>query len=226
MLPNITHLIWDCDGCLIDSEIIACRVAAEHYTKAGYPITTEAYIQRFMGKSTKQAADEIMAEAGLDILSAIDWEAKKRDRDQAFATSLKAIPHVTSVLSSINVPMAVASGSEPDRLEYSLKLTNLWDYFNGHVYSASMVKNGKPAPDVFLLAAEKLGANPAQCAVVEDGHHGVHGAKAAGMYVLGFTGASHSTPALTQQLRSAGADHIFADMSQLPSLLKMNASVA
>jgi HAD superfamily hydrolase (TIGR01509 family) len=132
-MQHITHIIWDCDGCLIDSEIIACRIEAEAFTKFGYPTTTEDYIRH------------------------------------AFETDLRPIPGINETLTSLKLPMAVASGSSPERLEHSLKLTGLWEHFQNHIYSSTMVKNGKPAPDVFLLAAEKLNANPQNCLVIEDG---------------------------------------------------------
>lgn len=220
MTNPITHLIWDCDGCLIDSEVLACRVAAEFYTSAGYPITTEEYILRFAGKSKKEIRQILEEETGQSFEGKLDYVEKTRRRKAAFEAELKEVNGLTQALAAIKLPMAIASGSDMERLEHSLKIVNLWDKFAPHVYSSEMVAKGKPAPDVFLYAAEKLHAKPENCVVVEDGHHGVHGAKAAGMYVLGYIGATHGSPELAERLTAAGADRIFKHMSELPAIIK------
>jgi beta-phosphoglucomutase-like phosphatase (HAD superfamily) len=115
--------------------------------------------------------------------------------------------------------MAVASGSGLERLEHSLKLTRLWDLFAPHIYSTEQVANGKPAPDIYLFAANKLGVNPSQCLVIEDSEHGACAGKAAGMTVYGFTGGSHCNRAWDVRLQQAGADAVFSDMPSLKAAL-------
>lgn len=212
-------IIWDCDGVLIDSEAIACAVAAEALVTLGYKISTEDFIDRFMGKSDKQVFAEIAQETGLQLEEAFRNSKATEKTKELFNGSLKAIAGIAEALKSFSVPMAVASGSSPARLEHSLTLTALISYFNGHIYSAEHVKNGKPAPDVFLHAAQNLGVKPEECLVIEDGIHGITGAKAAGMDVFAFTGGSHITEKLRQKIAALAPTKIFADMRALPALL-------
>lgn len=215
----IEAVIFDCDGVLIDSEIIACRVAAEFYTQAGYPISTADYIRRFAGRTEEQNAADILAETGLNISGKIDSIDKSTARDAAFKAELKAIQGVDIALHTLKLPKAIASGSSLRRLGVSLGLTELQHHFAPHIYSAEQVPNGKPAPDVFLLAAERLVVPPKNCLVVGDSHHDITGGLAAGMMVYGFTGASHATPELTQRLLDHGAHTVFSRMELLPALV-------
>ena len=131
-------IIWDCDGVLIDSEILACRVAAEYYTRAGFPLTMSEYIRRFAGRSERQIADVIKQETGRDLAASIDWTRKEADREALFEAELRAVTGINELLAQVTarrVPMAVASGSSLKRLEHSLKLVRLWDYFDPHIYS-------------------------------------------------------------------------------------------
>lgn len=206
-------IIWDCDGVLIDSEVLACTPVVDILKEKDAQITLEEYLHRFMG----QSAAQMMAELGISGEFPFA-ELQKRQRE-AFAKHLKAIPGISEILKSLSVPVAVASGSEMTRLHQTLGLTNLLPHFGEHIYSVDMVKNGKPAPDVFLLAAEKLGVHPKDCLVIEDSPHGVKGAKAAGMTVYAFTGGSHITPAIRQSLTDAKPDAIFTHMNELAGLL-------
>jgi len=208
-LNRYAAIIWDCDGVLIDSEVLACSTVVDIMVERGAKITLEDYLIRFMGKSSAQ----MMTELGISGHFPFQ-EAQKRQKE-VFTARLKAIPDIHDVLESTFVPMAVASGSEMARLQHTLELTGLLDYFSGHIYSTEMVKNGKPAPDVFLLAAEKLNVNPKDCLVIEDSPFGVQGAKAAGMTVYGFMGGSHMSPLLKQRLADANPDAMFDHMNQL-----------
>jgi HAD superfamily hydrolase (TIGR01509 family) len=215
-------ILWDCDGVLIDSEMLACGVAAEFYTRVGYPMTATDYIRRFAGQSKAQIAAIIRQETGKDLAAAIDWTQKEAARKAAFEAKLRAVAGVETLLQqaiSRRLPMAVASGSSLDRLQHSLKLTRLWDLFAPHVYSTEQVARGKPAPDVFLFAADKLAIEPSRCLVVEDAEHGTRAGKAAGMTVYGFTGASHCGPEWDNRLHEAGADAVFADMASVEAAL-------
>lgn len=211
MIPaGIKAVIWDCDGVLIDSELIACGVAADVLSEKGKShITAEDYIARFIGMT----ATQIAAEMGLSGTFPAD-EIKER-QFSAFTEKLKATPGIARVLQNLGLPTAVASGSDLDRLHHTLGITGLRDFFGPHIYSANMVKNGKPAPDIFLYAAEKLGVAPEDCLVLEDSRLGIAGAKAAGMKVFGFSGGSHITPQLLKDLENAAPDAIFSDMSLL-----------
>jgi HAD superfamily hydrolase (TIGR01509 family) len=211
-------IIWDCDGVLLDSELLACGVSAAFYTDAGFPLTAAEYIRRFFGQSRAQIAAAIMEETGKDLASAIDWTRKEAAREALFEAQLRAIGGIEDVLkeaSGRRLAMAVASGSSLGRLEHSLRLAGLWDYLAPHIYSTEQVARGKPAPDIYLLAAARLGVCAERCLVVEDAEHGTRAGKAAGMTVYGFTGASHCTSETADRLRTAGADAVFSDSTTL-----------
>ncbi len=212
-------VIWDCDGCLIDSEYLACGAAAEGLGQAGYPISTEDFIHRFAGSGWPEIKARLHQERGAAFVEAIplDWIGARQDR--LFDEQLQAIPHVAAAIKAMDLPVCVASGSGMDRLEHTLKKTGLWDRFAGHVYSASMVAHGKPAPDLFLYAAAQMGVDPARCLVIEDGMPGIQGAKAAGMTVFGFLGGSHISPAWRERMKVASPDVIFDDMRDLPEMV-------
>jgi HAD superfamily hydrolase (TIGR01509 family) len=215
-------IIWDCDGVLIDSEVLACSVSADFYSRAGYPLTASEYFRRFAGQSVAQIAAAIRQETGRDLASAIDWTDKEAVREALFEAELRAVAGIVELLADLQtrrLPMAIASGSSLRRLQHSLGVAGLWDTFAPHVYSSEQVARGKPAPDVFLLAADKLGVAADRCLVVEDSHHGAQAGKAAGMTVYGFAGASHCTPETADILRLAGADAVFADMVALRAAL-------
>lgn len=212
-------ILWDCDGVLIDSEVLACSVAADYLRELGYPITTEQFIERFMGNSRKQILADILAETGNDYTAAFEKGGTVQSKREVFQAQLKATSGIVEVLQAIGLPMAVASGSDPDRLQFTLGLTSLLDYFNGHIYSAEGVAKGKPAPDIFLHAAEKLGVAPEDCLVVEDGIHGIHAAKAAGMDVIAYIGGSHMTGGLREKIKELNPMHVIEDIRDLVSFL-------
>jgi HAD superfamily hydrolase (TIGR01509 family) len=210
---NFRAILWDCDGVLIDSEVLACSVSADYYTRAGYPLTTSEYIRRFAGKSTAQIAAIIEEETGRDLAATIDWSQKEAVRRALFEAELQPIVGMEHLLKRVcahKVLMAVASGSSLSRLEHSLRVTQLWDFFAPHIYSSEQVARGKPAPDIYLLAAEKLDVSPDRCLVIEDAEHGIRAGKAAGMTVYGFTGAGHCTAEWTMR-----ADAVFCDATAL-----------
>lgn len=219
-------IIWDCDGVLIDSEVLSCTAAVEILAELGYKITLEKYLNDFMGKSTAQMFSDIEAETGLQLQKNFpDATLQQRQKD-IFTQHLKATEGMAETLKQLTIPMAIASGSSSARLEHTLKITQLFDFFKDHIYSAEMVKNGKPAPDVFLYAADKLGVNPADCLVIEDSIHGVHGAKAAGMDVFAFMGGSHMNPHLRQNLLNADVQAVLHRMDELLPLLAPSIKMA
>lgn len=212
-------VIWDCDGCLIDSELLSCGVTAAIFTRLGYPVTAEEYAERFAGKSRAANIREIEEETGRPFTRLFPYDEEKRGREKAFEERLKIVPYLDAAFDRIRLPQCIASGSEPERLEHSLKVAGLYDRFREHIFSATMVANGKPAPDLFLFAAEKMGAVPERCLVIEDGVAGVLGGKAAGMTVFGYMGGSHITPQWRAKVMQAGANRLFDDMRDLPNLI-------
>lgn len=215
---NFDLIIFDCDGVLVDSEVISCRAHAETLTRHGYPITAEQVFQRFLGRSTKQASMEVEAELGRALPD--DFDLQLRDTlYRTFETDLEAVPHIHTALDAITQPVCVASSGSHQRMQISLGRTRLHDRFAPNIFSASQVDNGKPAPDLFLFAAAQMQVAPERCLVIEDSVPGVTGGRAAGMTVLGFHGGSHCREGYAGQLHDAGAAVIFDDMRQLPGLI-------
>lgn len=215
----IDLIIFDCDGVLVDSEVISCRAHADVLTRQGYPITSEQVFERFLGRSMRQATREVEAELGRSLPD--DFHSQVyAEIFQAFATSLEATPHIGEALSQIAVPTCVASSGPPEKISASLNRVGLYDRFAPNIFSAVQVPNGKPAPDLFLFAATKMQTEPARCLVIEDSVAGIAGARAAGMTVLGFHGGSHCGPGHADTLLRAGAGLTFDDMRQLPELVR------
>jgi HAD superfamily hydrolase (TIGR01509 family) len=212
-------IIFDCDGVLVDSEVISCRAHSEVLTRHGYPITSEQVFDRFLGRSTRQANIEIEAELGRSLPEDF-YSQLQEELFQSFAASLEALPHIHQVLDAIAQPVCVASSGSPERMRVSLGRVGLYDKFAPDIFSATQVRNGKPAPDLFLFAASKMATSPARCLVIEDSVPGVTGARAAGMTVLGFHGGSHCRPGYADTLQAAGAFQTFDDMRQLPEMIR------
>jgi HAD superfamily hydrolase (TIGR01509 family) len=216
MIPDL--LIFDCDGVLIDSELIACQVDAACLTEIGWDHTVEDILDRYVGRSTAAMFADLEARAGKKLPEGFAETLRQR-LAAAFETELAAIPGVADVLDQLSCRICVASSSAPERLRHSLSLAGLHDRFAPHIFSATEVRRGKPAPDLFLHAAGRMGAPPHRCLVIEDSVAGVQAACAAGMTVFGFTGGGHCRPGHDERLRREGASVIFADMAQLPLLV-------
>jgi beta-phosphoglucomutase-like phosphatase (HAD superfamily) len=215
---NFDLIIFDCDGVLVDSEVISCRAHAETLTRHGYPITADEVLNRFLGVSDREA--RLMIENEISRKLPNDFESQvKQATLQFYADDLRAISYVGEAIAAIGLPKCVASSGTPEKIRHGLTCAGLYDQLAPHIFSASEVKRGKPAPDLFLFAAEQMRAAPAQCLVIEDSIPGVTGAVAAGMTVLGFHGGSHCPPGHGGTLRAAGAIMTFEDMRQLPDLI-------
>jgi HAD superfamily hydrolase (TIGR01509 family) len=215
---NFDLIIFDCDGVLVDSEVISCRAHAETLTRHGYPITADEVLNRFLGVSDREA--RLMIENEISRKLPNDFESQvKQATLQFYADDLRAISYVSEAIAAIGLPKCVASSGTPEKIRHGLTCAGLYDQLAPHIFSASEVKRGKPAPDLFLFAAEQMQAAPAQCLVIEDSIPGVTGAVAAGMTVLGFHGGSHCPPGHADTLRAAGAIMTFEDMRQLPDLI-------
>jgi HAD superfamily hydrolase (TIGR01509 family) len=211
-------IIFDCDGVLVDSEVIACRVDADTLTRHGYPITAEQVLDRFLGRSMREVNLEVEAELGRSLPD--DFSTRLLDElYRSFAAELEAVPHIHATLDTIAQPVCVASSSSHERMRISLGRAGLYDRFAPHIFSATQVRNGKPAPDLFLFAAEQMAMSPKQCLVIEDSAPGIAAALAAGMTVLGFHGGSHCRPGYADTLRAAGAAATFDDMRELAGLI-------
>lgn len=216
-------LIFDCDGVLVDSEPIAARVMAACAQELGLPISAEDCIERFTGISMPSVLQALADDLGRPLPD--DFVSRVRTRDfEAFARELRPIEGATGLLAAIGVPVCVASSGAVAKIRFTLGLTGLLPWFEPHLFSAEMVARGKPAPDLFLLAAERMGVPASACAVVEDSVAGIRAARAAGMRAIGFTGGGHCRPGHDQRLRAAGAHAVCADMDGLAALLGLGSA--
>jgi HAD superfamily hydrolase (TIGR01509 family) len=218
--PVAEPVIFDCDGVLVDSEPISLRLLLETLAAAGLPLDPEDAHARFLGRSLASTREILARDFGLDLSDAA-LAAMRHRLYAAFRAELTPIPHIAETLARLPCGFCVASSSQPERIELSLSVTGLWPRFAGRAFSATMVKRGKPAPDLFLYAAKTLGYAPPACLVVEDSPAGITAAKAAKMRVVAFTGGSHAT---TDRHRAAiaalGPDALIDDMRELVSLCR------
>ena len=225
MNANVDLVIFDCDGVLVDSEVISCRAHAATLARHGYAITADQVLDRFLGVSDREARLTIETELGRRLPD--DFEAQvKQATLQFYAGNLQAIAYVGDAIAAIDLPKCVASSGTPEKIQHGLTCAGLYDRLAPHIFSATQVERGKPAPDLFLFAAERMQVSPERCLVIEDSVPGVTGARAAGMTVLGFHGGSHCRPGHADMLRAAGAALIFDDMRQLPGLIGRVGAVA
>lgn len=220
---SIEAVIFDCDGVLVDSEAVVARVALVALQQLGLPYDEETFTHRFTGMTV----DHYFAELNADHRKAFgtplpEGFANKllQDTKVEMDTTLEAIPDVHAAVASITgLALAVASSSGLDRLRTKLKIAGLYDMFAPHYYSGDQVTHGKPAPDLFLFAAEKLGIPAPTCVAIEDSVNGVRSAVAAGMPVIGFTGGSHCRDGHDSFLVEAGATLVVNHMSHLAGAL-------
>ncbi len=215
---NVDLVIFDCDGVLVDSEVISCRAHAETLTRHGYPITADEVLDRFLGVSDREARLIIEAELGRSLPDDFETQVEQATL-QFYAGDLRAISFIGEAIDAIGLPKCVASSGTPAKIRHGLNCARLHDRLAPHIFSASQVKRGKPAPDLFLYAARQMATPAGRCLVIEDSVPGITGARAAGMTVLGFHGGSHCRPGHGDTLRAAGAVMTFDDMRQLPDLI-------
>jgi HAD superfamily hydrolase (TIGR01509 family) len=213
-LKNIELVIFDCDGVLVDSEPLSAIAHQRVFNKHGVDISLEVF-RRCIGMKQKDILELLHSITGFMLpdsnIPEIWVETKALLAEQLqptkdFSTFIKALEHAR----------CVASSSSIERIHFSLGLTDLSQYFTqDRVFSSSMVKHGKPAPDLFLYAADKCDAAPARCLVVEDSQYGVQAAVAAGMNVIGYTGGGHADDGLKSRLNNAGAEIVCSSWHEI-----------
>lgn len=208
-------VIFDCNGVLVDSEPIAAAVAAEEFTRAGFPLTPDIVARYFTGRRSA------------DMLAAVESATRRRlpanfasvlaaATLRRFRAELRPTPHMAYALTWLRGPKCAASSSSLERIRVSLETTGLLRFFDTHIFSANDVPHGKPAPDLLLHAAAKMGISAADCIVVEDSTVGVAAAYAAGMTPIGFVGSAQDA-SVGANLMAAGARTLIADMRALKS---------
>lgn len=205
--------IFDCDGVLIDSEVLASGVYAEMMSELGLSISLAEAINRFTGLTHAQLEILIHQELGRPLPA--DFRQRATIEIDRRLESVKPITGVHAMLDRIQGPRCVCSNSSTDRLKISMGATGLWERFQPHIFSAPELGRSKPAPDVFLHAARVFGVEPRDALVIEDSSHGIEGAVAAGMRVIGFTGGGHTWPGHAQALREAGAVKVVSRLDEV-----------
>lgn len=183
-------VIFDCDGVLIDSEIISAKMLVAELARLGVAIDLDYVARHFLGRSYPTVMQQIREEFGLNLPEAFEEQYRNRLL-AAFERDLTIMPGIAEVVASLAVPYCIATSSSPRRARRSLEIVAFPGLEETPLFTASMVEHGKPAPDLFLLAAEKMGVKPMDCLVIEDSLNGIRAAHAAGMEVLRFTGGAH-----------------------------------
>ncbi len=216
---SIDLVIFDCDGVLVNSEEIACKVCVEALASLDMHMTAQQFAARHAGMPISDSWRLIETNYGKPLPAgfreSVDAEVYRR-----FSESLAPMEGTVELLSNLTFPRCVASSTGLARLTQNLTQVGLVEFFQPSIFSVSQVKRGKPAPDVFLYAASQMGADPARCVVVEDSGHGVTAAVRAGMRAVGFVGGGHAGPDYAGKLRTAGALGVVSAMSDLATLLQ------
>lgn len=209
--PGSTELvIFDCDGVLVDSEFISARVLLARLASVGVSADVTHFQAHFLGRSWPKVAADIRRNHGLALDDDFE-ESYRRELLAAFEAELALTPGVRAVLDHMAVPYCLATSSTPKRLARTLALTGLDAYFGERCFTASQVENGKPAPDLFLLAARMMGADPARCLVIEDSLPGIEAARRAGMRCRRYVGGQHFTGLDMTSTDDADKEFRFAD---------------
>ncbi|MER7465897.1 HAD family hydrolase [Streptomyces sp. NPDC097981] len=209
----IELVIFDCDGVLVDTERIAARVNVALGAELGWPLTEDEAISLFIGRSS--ASNRELVADRLGAQAAREWEERfALMHAEAVDAGLTPVDGLPEALDAITLPTCVASSGSHEKMRHTLGRTGLYERFAGRIHSATEVSRGKPAPDLFLYAAQRMGVAPSACAVVEDSRPGVEAARAAGMRSFGYAGG------LTPASHLAGPGTVlFTDMRDLPGLL-------
>lgn len=213
-------VIFDFDGVVVDSEIISVELLLEYLSSHGVQISSEEAYDVFLGKQISKADESLQKAMGISVppLDEVSFKSELFDR---FRSELAPIDGIEEVFRDLSLPMCIASSSSPDRIDASLQMTGLDRAFAGHRFGAGTVKNGKPAPDLFLHAATFHKTNPDRCVVIEDSPSGLTAAKAAGMKSIGFLGGSHAKLAgLESKLAALQPDRIISSMAELPGAIE------
>jgi HAD superfamily hydrolase (TIGR01509 family) len=211
-------LICDCDGVLVDSEIIADRVLLETISRLYPGRGAETALAHGFGTQTEVLLARVAAHLG-EALPASFPDDLRREMEATLAREAEPIRDIRSALEAVGLPIAVVSNSPEGRVRNAIRRAGLDHLIGDHIYTADQVAHPKPAPDVYLLAARSLQVAPERCIVIEDSGPGVTAATAAGMSVIGFIGASHIPAGHDAKLLGLGAGHILQEMRLLPQVI-------
>jgi HAD superfamily hydrolase (TIGR01509 family) len=217
-------LVFDCDGVMVDSEVIAAAVDSELLGEAGYTITPDEVHQRFAGLTSREIAAIVEHEMGRPLPDTF-FERARAEIDMRLAADLEPVPGVQETLDRLDGPWCVCSNSSSERLTISLKKTLLYDRFVPYIFSAVEVgtHEPKPSPNVYRYALAQFRSAPRDALVLEDSVPGVMAARAAGCRVVGFTGGSHTYPGHADRLTEAGAETVIRRLADFPAMVAVMA---
>ncbi|WP_185985237.1 HAD family hydrolase [Aureimonas mangrovi] len=216
----LSLIIFDCDGVLVDSEIVAARIESEMLKEHGIEISAEELAERFAGLTLVRILETLETETGVTLPE--DFATKAEAEGNRRLATVAPIAGVHEMLDRLDLPRCICSNSMTPRLKLMLQPNGLWDRFRPYVFASREVgeKRIKPAPDVFLHACREFEINPREAIVLEDSVHGVAGAVAAGCRAIGFTGASHTHPGHAEALSEAGAETVISRLSDFPAVVE------
>lgn len=213
-------VIFDCDGVLVDSEPLSIRVLIDVARAHGADLDEAEAYRKFLGRSLANLVSVLDSDFGI-AADAGFLDRMRRDLYHRFERELEPVNGIAQALATLPFRRCVASSSQPERIRLSLNLTGLLSFFEPHIFSATMVENGKPAPDLFLHAARAMGTEPANCIVIEDSPAGIEAAKRAGMTVFAFVGGSHADRTeYRREVEVLSPDVTFDAMSDLLHLIR------
>lgn len=221
-MPECKLAIFDCDGTLMDSELIIAEEETAALAEIGIKIDPRTFLRRFAGYSGDAVRAGLEEEWNRHLPDDYDAQVPRRVEER-LRREVKALPGVHAMLDRLDQPRCICSNSGIKRLEVELRRAELWDRFRPYVFSARDLDGiqEKPAPDVFLHAAREFDAEPERCVVVEDSISGVSAGREAGMRVIGFTGGSHTYPGHADALIEAGAETVINRLYDVPQLIEV-----
>jgi HAD superfamily hydrolase (TIGR01509 family) len=219
IVPRPELIIFDCDGVLVDSEVLSMAILGDLIAASGIEMQPETVQALFQGRSLASTVKDLQASHQVDI-SEKDLADMNTRLFASFKAALEPIPGVRQFINRLTLPFCVASSSTPDRIRYSLKLTGLLDDFGERIFSSTMVKVGKPAPDLFLYAAKNMGVKPRNCVVIEDSAAGLQAAQRASMIGIGLTAGMHAKGVgYSDRLKKHGASVVCTDYDEISQFL-------
>lgn len=216
-MKSIKQLLFDCDGVLVDSEIIAAEVMVETLSQYGISISVDYYLKNCTGKTYSGLVIELGETFNTNLPSTFLEEVTK-SVDQRLTTDLKPIHRINEVLECTQLPKAVVSNSDVYQIKHAITHVNIEHHFT-HIFSSQMVAMPKPDPGVYLFAAEQLVVRPEECLVIEDSVSGASAALEAGMNVIGFTGGSHIVDGHRDKLLNIGVKKVSSSVDEIIDLL-------
>jgi HAD superfamily hydrolase (TIGR01509 family) len=216
MIVSMNLLIFDCDGTLVDSELVAVNVFTTYWATHGVHITADEFKENFIG-TAREAEINVKTFAKMPPDA---WDEGNRLLDVALEKELEAVKGIRLLLESLTTQSCVASNSSFKYIKRALKQTQLNHFFGERVFSAEFVDRPKPHPDLFLYVAKTLGVTPEECVVIEDSQTGILAAQRANMRVIGFSGAAHFVPTLESKLRALNPSWFCSNIRELGQVLR------